>query len=160
MCRTALPSPDTSLVKPGEDKTSADEQLSMADMEESSSKVDALLQILEGTPHESQVKVATRLKDAGVKTIVFSQFTKFLDVIGTHLVKHGFSFVRVDGSMSLAKRELALRMFKDSPEHTILLASLAVCSTGVLSLRMHPNIVKSRNGKPGHFIRQLVGALD
>jgi SWI/SNF-related matrix-associated actin-dependent regulator of chromatin subfamily A3 len=83
------------------------------------------------------VTVATRVKDPSVKTIVFSQFTKFLDVVEHHLEKRGFVFVRLDGTMSLRKRDDALDTFSTSPKHTVMLASLAVCSVGV------PNPLKS-----------------
>ena len=66
-----------------------------------------------------------------IKSIVFSQFTKFLDVIQVHLEKHDFEFVRLDGSMTPAQRDAALDTFNNSPNHSILLASLAVCSVGV-----------------------------
>ena len=123
MCRTALPSAEKSLVSPAaEDATpQEDDGDSFAKMGESSSKLDAMLHILQ----------ATREKDPAVKTIVFSQFTKFLDVIQVHLQKHNFEFVRLDGSMTPAKRDVALDTFHNSPKHTILLASLAVCSVGV-----------------------------
>jgi SWI/SNF-related matrix-associated actin-dependent regulator of chromatin subfamily A3 len=77
--------------------------------------------------------VGTREENPAVKTIVFSQFTKFLDVIQCHLEKRGFTFVRLDGSMNVNKRDVALNTFSTSPKHTILLASLGVCSVGVLS---------------------------
>jgi SNF2 family DNA or RNA helicase len=38
------------------------------------------------------------------KVIIVSQFTSFLDIIQTLLVKEGFSFVRLDGSMSQSNR--------------------------------------------------------
>jgi SWI/SNF-related matrix-associated actin-dependent regulator of chromatin subfamily A3 len=75
--------------------------------------------------------VATRAKDSSVKTVVFSQFTKFLDVIECHLKKRGLTYVRLDGSMNLRRRDEALETFSTSPRHTIMLASLAVCSVGV-----------------------------
>lgn len=78
--------------------------------------------------------LATREKDETVKTIVFSQFTNFLDIIQFHLEKRGFKFVRLDGSMTVQKRDVALHTFSSSPTHTIMLASLAVCSVGVIFL--------------------------
>jgi SWI/SNF-related matrix-associated actin-dependent regulator of chromatin subfamily A3 len=65
---------------------------------------------------------------------VFSQFTKFLDIIQVHLKKEGYEFVRVDGSMGLNQRDAMLERFSKSPKHTIMLASLAVCSVGVSSV--------------------------
>lgn len=75
--------------------------------------------------------VATRNKDPSVKTIVFSQFTAFLDVIQCHLQKKRWKFVRLDGKMNLRQRDAALERFSSSPDHTIMLASLSVCSVGL-----------------------------
>jgi SWI/SNF-related matrix-associated actin-dependent regulator of chromatin subfamily A3 len=136
MCRTDLSSPEKTLVAPAEEnQAEEDDENSLESMGESSSKLDALLHILDGIqPYSSIVMVATRTKDPSVKTIVFSQFTKFLDVIQCHLEKRGFTFVRLDGSMSLRKRDDALDTFSTSPKHTIMLASLGVCSVGVHQL--------------------------
>jgi SWI/SNF-related matrix-associated actin-dependent regulator of chromatin subfamily A3 len=133
MCRTALPSAEMALVSPAAEDAAPQQEHenAFARMGESSSKLDAMLHILQ----------ATREKDRGIKTIVFSQFTKFLDVIQVHLQKHNFEFVRLDGSMTPAKRDAALDTFSNSPKHTILLASLAVCSVGVC-----PSIIFSVNG--------------
>jgi SWI/SNF-related matrix-associated actin-dependent regulator of chromatin subfamily A3 len=76
---------------------------------------------------------ATRRKDSSVKTVVFSQFTNFLDIIEFHLEQRGFSFVRLDGTMNINQRNVALKIFSESPQHTVMLASLAVCSVGVKS---------------------------
>ncbi len=77
--------------------------------------------------------VATREKDPTIKTVVFSQFTKFLNIIQIHLQKRGFKFVRLDGTMNLKQRDNALDLFSEEPKFTIMLASLAVCSVGVIS---------------------------
>jgi SWI/SNF-related matrix-associated actin-dependent regulator of chromatin subfamily A3 len=144
MCRNDLPSVETTLVSPAKQTPEVDETDSLENMGESSSKLDALLHILDGTPPSQKKKkkpqpqmttnIATRTKDPSVKTIVFSQFTKFLDIIQLHLGKRGFKFVRLDGSMTPSKRDIALTTFSESPTHTIMLASLAVCSVGVPSL--------------------------
>ncbi|TLD39477.1 putative snf2 family helicase protein [Venturia nashicola] len=91
------------------------------DPNESSSKVEALLSIL----------AASRKKDPATKTVVFSQWTRFLDVIQVQLEKHGFKFVRIDGSMPPLARDASLSALDNDPECTIMLASLAVCSVGL-----------------------------
>lgn len=91
------------------------------DPNESSSKVEALLSILE----------ASRKKDPTTKTVVFSQWTRFLDIIQVQLEKHGFKFVRIDGSMPPLARDASLSALDNDPECTIMLASLAVCSVGL-----------------------------
>ena len=191
MCRTELSSPEKCLVAPAvktetENDDDQEEGNSLANMGESSSKLDGLIHILEGPhslfPHFLETSfpihlpsdsllnpfsislpilslprnlsytflvvyvllfrcvlsgiltsIATREKDPTIKTVVFSQFTKFLDIIQIHLQKRGFKFVRLDGTMNLKQRDNALDMFSEEPKFTIMLASLAVCSVGVIT---------------------------
>jgi SWI/SNF-related matrix-associated actin-dependent regulator of chromatin subfamily A3 len=99
------------------------------------------------------VTLATRIKDPTIKTVVFSQFTKFLDVIQYHLRKQGYLFVRLDGTMSLKQRDSTLEAFSNSPKHTIMLASLAVCSVGVTPSVTYLIVVESGGSKSGYFGR-------
>ncbi|RDI87292.1 hypothetical protein Vi05172_g2935 [Venturia inaequalis] len=115
MCRQSLKDIN-SLVRPAAQAPEIE-----IDPNESSSKVEALLSILS----------ASRKKDPTTKTVVFSQWTRFLDVIQVQLEKHGFKFVRIDGSMPPLARDASLSALDNDPECTIMLASLAVCSVGL-----------------------------
>ncbi|KAI9262419.1 SNF2 family N-terminal domain-containing protein [Phascolomyces articulosus] len=88
----------------------------------SSSKIDKMLEIL----HET--RRTTKNKD---KTIVFSQFTTFLNIMETPLREHEFKFVRFDGSMSVARRDEVLQTFYDDPQYTVLLVSTKCGSLGL-----------------------------
>jgi SWI/SNF-related matrix-associated actin-dependent regulator of chromatin subfamily A3 len=116
MCRSELKSVDQ-LVRPAAE---ANTQLDI-DENESSSKIETLLQILG----------ASRNKDPTTKTVIFSQWTTFIDVVQVQLAKHGFKFVRIDGSMPPHARDASVAALENDPECTILLASLAVCSVGL-----------------------------
>jgi DNA repair protein RAD5 len=48
---------------------------------------------------------------AGTKSVVFSQFTSFLDLIGPQLMKAGIPFVRLDGTMAQKARAEVLAQF-------------------------------------------------
>ncbi|KAL3473135.1 SNF2 family N-terminal domain-containing protein [Aspergillus californicus] len=48
---------------------------------------------------------------SGSKSVVFSQFTSFLDLIGPQLTKAGISFVRLDGTMPQKARAEVLAQF-------------------------------------------------
>ncbi|KAL3434879.1 DNA repair protein rad5 [Aspergillus tetrazonus] len=48
---------------------------------------------------------------AGTKSVVFSQFTSFLDLIGPQLTKAGIPFVRLDGTMAQKARAEVLAQF-------------------------------------------------
>ncbi|KAJ1393826.1 Zinc finger, RING-type [Sesbania bispinosa] len=63
-------------------------------------------------------------RDGSAKGIVFSQFTSFLDLINYSLHKSGVSCVQLNGSMTLAARDAAIKRFTDDPDCKIFLMSL------------------------------------
>jgi SWI/SNF-related matrix-associated actin-dependent regulator of chromatin subfamily A3 len=128
MCRAELESLGSTTVKPAKETYAAapvpltqDQIADKASLEKNTStKVEALLDILKASAH-----------DPTNKTIVFSQWTSFLDILEPHLTHHGFKYVRIDGSMSAPQRDIALEALDSDPATTIMLASLAVCSVGL-----------------------------
>lgn len=64
----------------------------------SSAKIDQLLHLL-------------RLLPSDEKSLVFSQFTSFLDKIGQTLSEHGIPYVRFDGQLSARRRQEILERF-------------------------------------------------
>jgi len=115
-CRAELES-TAKLVKPSPDEKGLDFDV---DIEESSSKVEALLTILR----------ASRQK-GDTKTVIFSQWTKFLDVVQKQLDNEGFKYCRIDGTMKTKDRDAALDALENDPDCTVMLASLSVCSVGL-----------------------------
>lgn len=69
--------------------------------------------------------------DRKEKTIVFSQFTSFLNLVEPHLEQHGFRYVRYDGSMKPFDREAALDRIRSDPKVTVILISFKAGSTGL-----------------------------
>ncbi|KAK4941128.1 DNA helicase rad5 [Elasticomyces elasticus] len=72
----------------------------------------------------------------GTKSVVFSQFTSFLDLISPQLSKHGFSHLRFDGTMSQKVRAQVIRNFNaenasDPKAPTVLLLSLRAGGVGL-----------------------------
>ncbi|KAF2832307.1 hypothetical protein CC86DRAFT_366141 [Ophiobolus disseminans] len=125
MCRAELESLDTTTVKPAQETSeqmlTQDELGDKASLEKNaSSKVETLLSILQASA-----------QDPTNKTIVFSQWTSFLDLLQPQLAVHGLKFTRIDGSMSATQRDAALEALDSDVETTIMLASLAVCSVGL-----------------------------
>uniref|UniRef100_A0AAX7U753 Helicase-like transcription factor n=1 Tax=Astatotilapia calliptera TaxID=8154 RepID=A0AAX7U753_ASTCA len=117
----------------GEIKTSELVEFPQEEMEEenitkperwrTSSKVQALMGNL----------LRLRSKDSSIKCLVVSQFTRFLTILETPLREHGFSFVRLDGTMTQKKRTQVIQEFQssaaDSP--TIVLLSLKAGGVGL-----------------------------
>ncbi|KAK1831796.1 putative SWI/SNF-related matrix-associated actin-dependent regulator of chromatin subfamily A member 3-like 1 [Podospora conica] len=116
MCRAELS--EDQLVEPAPE--TSDDDNDDLDRETKSSKTEALLKIVQAT-----------LKNDGSKVIVFSQWTKFLNVIQRQLDEAGYKYTRVDGSMNTARRDAALRTLDGDPDTRVMLASLAVCSVGL-----------------------------
>ncbi|KAI3402201.1 hypothetical protein diail_130 [Diaporthe ilicicola] len=117
MCRSPLA--EDQLLEPAPE-TAGDEEGDKPEAEAQSSKTEALLKILQAT-----------LKNKGSKVIVFSQWTSFLTIIEHQLKEAGYGHTRIDGSMTPAARDSAMRALQDDPNTRIMLASLAVCSVGL-----------------------------
>ncbi|KAG6378256.1 putative DNA repair protein rad5 [Boletus reticuloceps] len=64
----------------------------------SSAKIDQLIHLLKLIPHDA-------------KSLVFSQFTSFLDKIGEALEENGIPYARFDGQLSARKRQEVLERF-------------------------------------------------
>ncbi|KAL1654740.1 hypothetical protein SLS61_002489 [Didymella pomorum] len=126
MCRAELESFSSTTVKPAVETSAKPEPTaaSAADKasleKNTSSKVEQLLHIL-----------AASAKDKTNKTIIFSQWTSFLDLVQVHLASAGYKSTRIDGSMSAVTRDAALEVLDNDPDTTIMLASLSVCSVGL-----------------------------
>lgn len=88
-----------------------------------SAKIAALLSRLSAQPR-------------GTKSVVFSQFTSFLDLISPQLTKHGLAHLRFDGTMSQKVRAQVIRAFNaenasDPQAPRVLLLSLRAGGVGL-----------------------------
>ncbi|XP_041125976.1 helicase-like transcription factor [Polyodon spathula] len=118
LCRAEIKG-DQLVEYPEEKNTS--ESLETKDKWLPSSKVDALM-------HEL---LKLREEDSSVKSLVVSQFTKFLSLIEIPLREAGFSFARLDGSMSQKKRASAIQAFQNSEQGTPTIMLLSLKAGGV-----------------------------
>ncbi|KAJ6034488.1 uncharacterized protein N7446_009238 [Penicillium canescens] len=118
LCRAEI-NDNTTLVSPaaelGEDTDTVE-----ADPDSPSSKIETLVKIL-----------TAQGQAPGTKTVVFSQWTSFLNLIEPHLQQHGIKYARVDGKMPSVKRDNSINAFTHDPDCVVLLASLSVCSVGL-----------------------------
>ncbi|PWY73360.1 SNF2 family helicase [Aspergillus eucalypticola CBS 122712] len=118
MCRAEIPDTAT-LVSPAVEMGESTDTVD-ADPDNPSSKIEALIKILTAQGQAS-----------GTKTVIFSQWTSFLNLIEPHLLRHGIGFARIDGKMSSISRDNSTLRFSTDPSCTVLLASLSVCSVGL-----------------------------
>jgi DNA repair protein RAD16 len=90
--------------------------LSRLDMNKwrSSTKIEALLEEL------NQLKS----EDKTIKSLVFSQFVNFLDLIAFRLTRAGFQICRLEGNMSPEARNKTINHFMNNPGVTVFLVSL------------------------------------
>ncbi|KAJ5921227.1 hypothetical protein N7466_009553 [Penicillium verhagenii] len=119
LCRADIKD-NTNLVAPAKELNGEDEGSVDVDPSNPSSKIEALIKVLTA-PGQAP----------GTKTVVFSQWTSFLDHVEPHLAQRGINFVRVDGKMNAERRDVSINAFTTKPECTVLLASLSVCSVGL-----------------------------
>ncbi|WVQ61960.1 uncharacterized protein L199_000093 [Kwoniella botswanensis] len=121
--------PCSAIVKQAESKS----KLSTADesLPPTSAKIRMLLKLL------SEVEERSNKTE---KTIVFSQFTSFLDLIEPFLKTHGIAYVRYDGSMRNDKRQESLDKIKNHPGTRVILISFKAGSTG-LNLTCCNNVI-------------------
>lgn len=78
----------------------------------------------------SQLK-KLRKQEPLTKTVVFSQFTSFLDLVAPALSQAGISWLRFDGSISQKERARVLAEFASRSKFTILLLSLRAGGVGL-----------------------------
>ncbi|KAF8862893.1 hypothetical protein BDZ45DRAFT_702737 [Acephala macrosclerotiorum] len=78
-----------------------------------------------------------------VKSVIFSHWTKMLDLIAKALTQHGFRFQRIDGQSSLQQRNVAIQQFNEDPAFTVMLASIGSAGEGVdLTTANHVHLVE------------------
>ncbi|KAF8054009.1 hypothetical protein N665_1356s0013 [Sinapis alba] len=77
------------------------------------------------TPHSSSPS------QGPIKTIVFSQWTGMLDLVELSFIENGIEFRRLDGTMSLAARDRAVKEFSKVPDVEVMLMSLKAGNLGL-----------------------------
>lgn len=118
LCRSEIN--DSSMLVEPEAPLGENPDTVVADPSNPSSKIEALMKIL-----------TAQGQAPDTKTVVFSQWTSFLDLVEPHLEQRGIKFVRIDGKMPSVKRDNSIKVFSNEPACTVLLASLSVCSVGL-----------------------------
>ncbi|OJJ95992.1 hypothetical protein ASPACDRAFT_81685 [Aspergillus aculeatus ATCC 16872] len=91
-----------------------------------SPKMIALLKNLE---REQRGTSQSALRPA--KSVIFSQWTKMLDLIATVLHSNNYNYVRLDGGSTLTDRRLALERLTRDESCTVMLASIGSAGEGI-----------------------------
>ncbi|GLT82998.1 hypothetical protein SLE2022_013120 [Rubroshorea leprosula] len=88
----------------------------------------------DGLPDKQNVVVDKSSDDPkiiGEKAIVFSQWTRMLDLFEACLKSSSIQYRRLDGTMSVAARDKAVKDFNTLPEVTVMIMSLKAASLGL-----------------------------
>ncbi|OCK85547.1 hypothetical protein K432DRAFT_318094 [Lepidopterella palustris CBS 459.81] len=104
-----------------------------------STKVNALLENL----YRERKLNSSNITGNPIKSVIFSQWTKMLDLIEIALRANGFIFQRIDGQKSLDQRIRALDVFNNNLACTVMLASIGSVAEGVdLQVANHVHLVE------------------
>ncbi|KAI1660707.1 SNF2 family N-terminal domain-containing protein [Daldinia decipiens] len=78
-----------------------------------------------------EILSAIREKDPKEKTLIFSLWTSFLDLLEIPMHDQGFNYTRYDGTMHHDDRDAAAKKFMNDPEVQIMLVSLSAGNAGL-----------------------------
>ncbi|KAI0198371.1 SNF2 family N-terminal domain-containing protein [Astrocystis sublimbata] len=97
-----------------------------------SSKLSALVKNVSST---LEAHKTSRRKSSHTKSVIFSQWTGMLDLVSDtlrpRLESSGFSFVRIDGSLTLQQRRIVLDKFNSDENCVVMLATIGAVSEGI-----------------------------
>ncbi|XP_061344667.1 DNA repair protein RAD5B-like [Gastrolobium bilobum] len=116
ICRQSLKKSDL-IACPSESPFKVDVENNLTE----SSKVSKLMDYLQHIQNSS----------SGEKSIVFSQWTSFFDLVENPLRRRGIGFLRFDGKLSQKQREKVLNEFNETKEKRVMLMSLRAGGVGL-----------------------------
>ncbi|CAI9292704.1 unnamed protein product [Lactuca saligna] len=93
-----------------------------------SSKIKAALQVLQSISTPKGILGNAHVKE---KAIVFSQWTRMLDLLEVCLKDSSIGYRRLDGTMSVVARDKAVKDFNTLPEVSVMIMSLKAASLGL-----------------------------
>jgi SNF2 family DNA or RNA helicase len=65
------------------------------------------------------------------KTVIFSNFVKYLNLLQGAVSAAGFQCARIDGTMNHSQRSKELKRFTEDPSVTVIFCSMKSCGTGI-----------------------------
>ncbi|KAG8627431.1 hypothetical protein KVT40_004914 [Elsinoe batatas] len=66
-----------------------------------------------------------------IRSVVFSGWTQYMDLIGLALDDAGIPYLRLDGSMHATKRAKVITQFRENPTYTVMLVSIRAGGQGL-----------------------------
>ena len=127
---------------------------------DSPSLADSQMESNSGKLNELEELIPVLLNDSESKILIFSEWHRMLDLIGSTLDKLGLNFTRIDGSMSLDKKDQTVSHFESQQDINILLCSntagtglnLQAADTVInVDLPWNPAKLEQRNARAHRF---------
>ena len=103
-----------------DDDDEDDDEYDIADSAKITAVLEELVAVRDAAPEGQQPE----------QTVIFSQFTSFLDIVGPKIVAAGHSMLRLDGTQALPARARVVQAFRRG-EASVLLVSLKAASLGL-----------------------------
>jgi SNF2 family DNA or RNA helicase len=75
------------------------------------------------------------IRRRGEKTVIFSAFTSYLDLLSAALADSGYKCCRIDGNVPLKGRASEVERFTDDDSVSVMLCSLKACGVGITLIR-------------------------
>lgn len=86
---------------------------------------------VESTKVSSLLHELEELRSSRSKSIIFSQWTAFLDLLEIPLSRNNISFLRLDGTLNQQQRERVIKKFSEENDILVLLMSLKAGGVGI-----------------------------
>jgi SWI/SNF-related matrix-associated actin-dependent regulator of chromatin subfamily A3 len=106
-------------------------EASQSSVQDKSEKASETLTALGPSPKLLALEAAIKEMSNGERGVIFSQFTTFLDLVGPHLEKLGYTYARIDGKKTGKQRAQALTLFATADGPDFMLCSLHAAGTGI-----------------------------
>jgi len=71
------------------------------------------------------------LRNRGHRVVIFSQFTKMLDIINDYMIERGWRYTRLDGSSSRLQRASRIQNFQGSDDYSVFLMTTRAGGLGI-----------------------------
>lgn len=98
---------------------------------ESRFQIDVDKNWVESTKVSTLLRELEDLRSSGSKSIIFSQWTAFLDLLEIPLTRSNISFLRLDGTLNQQQRERVIKKFSEEDDILVLLMSLKAGGVGI-----------------------------
>ncbi|MDC0253982.1 DEAD/DEAH box helicase, partial [Bacteriovoracales bacterium] len=77
---------------------------------------------IESTKASFLINSLTQIIKEGHKSLIFSQFTTYLDYLESYIQKHGWTYSRIDGTQNYKRRQLEVDKFQEGKSEVFLIS--------------------------------------